>query len=87
MEMTTVKVSAKGQIAIPQGMRESLGIDKGDSLVLFQSNGKILVEKSQSLSKKLKDDLKDICKFSEKTLKKIWDNKEDEIWNQLGKRK
>ena len=28
----------------------------------------------------MKDDFKDILKFTEKSLKKVWDNKEDEIW-------
>ena len=29
---------------------------------------------------KAQPDFKDILKFSETSLKKIWDNKEDEIW-------
>lgn len=77
----TVKVSDKGQIAIPQTIRESMGIEKGDELVLFQMGGKILLEKSQKASTKLKEDFKDILRFSEKSLKSVWDNKEDDIWN------
>lgn len=81
MTMTTVKVSEKGQIAIPKTIRKVLRINRGDSLILFQIGGKILLEKSQDAEKKLKDDFKDILKFSEKSLKEVWDNKEDEIWN------
>ncbi len=77
----TVKVSDKGQIAIPQSMRDSMGIERGDELVLFQLNGKLLLEKSQNVSVKIKDDFKDILKFSEKALKSVWGNKEDDIWN------
>ena len=29
---------------------------------------------------KLDDNFKDITKFSEKSLKEVWDNKEDEVW-------
>ena len=81
MSIATVKVSDKGQISIPQSMREEIGIEKGDELILFQREGKILLEKSQKAEMKMNDDFKDIQKFSEKSLKSVWDNKEDEIWN------
>ena len=76
----TVKVSEKGQIAIPQSIREQLGICRGDNLIMIQSEGKILLQKSLIAEQKLKDDFKDILNFSENSLKKIWNNKEDEIW-------
>jgi len=38
------------------------------------------MEKSDKVSKKVRDDFKDILKFSEESLKEIWDNKEDDIW-------
>jgi len=78
----TVKVSDKGQIAIPQILRENLGIVKGDDLTIFQVEGKILIEKAQKTEEKIKDDFKDILKFSENSLKEVWDNQEDEIWNE-----
>lgn len=81
MIMKTVKVSDKGQIAIPREIREQTGIKKGDELVIVQSNGKILLEKSQKVSTKMKDDFKDLLKFSEKTLRSVWGNKQDDIWN------
>jgi AbrB family looped-hinge helix DNA binding protein len=81
MVMTTVRVSEKGQIAIPQSIRESIGITKGDDLVIIQVDGKLLLEKSKKIEQNLKDDFKDILKFNEKSLKEVWDNKEDEIWS------
>ena len=80
--MKTIKVSEKGQIAIPQTMREILGINKGDDLIVIQLNNTILLEKAQKIEQKLKDDFKDILKFSERSLKDVWDNKRDDIWNQ-----
>ena len=77
----TVKVSDKGQIAIPQSIREILGINYGDELILLNINGKILLEKSSKTEEKIKDNFKDILKFSEQSLKSVWDNKEDEIWS------
>ena len=84
--MKTIRVSDKGQIAIPQPMRETLGIDRGDELVVIQIDNKILLEKSQKMEQKIKDDFKDILKFSEKSLKEVWDNKSDDIWNQYLKK-
>ena len=79
--MKTVKVSEKGQIAIPQSVRQIMGIHQGDDLVMIQIDGKLLLEKTQQAEQKMKDDFKDILKFSEKSLKEVWDNKEDEIWS------
>ena len=87
MIVKTIKVSNKGQIAIPQTIREQANIKKGDELVIFESNGKILIEKSQKVSTKMKDYFKDLTKFSEQALKNVWDNKQDEIWNNYLKTK
>jgi len=84
--MKTIRVSEKGQIAIPRPMREILGIKRGDELVVIQLDNKILLEKSQKMERKIKDDFKDILKFSEKSLKEVWDNKSDDIWNQYLKK-
>ena len=80
--MKTIRVSEKGQIAIPQPMRETLGIEKGDELVVIQIENKILLEKAQKMEQKLKDEFKDIIKFSERSLKEVWDNKSDDMWSQ-----
>ena len=81
MEMKTVKVSDKGQIAIPRDIRDNIGIERGDELVLFQIGGKILIEKSKIVAEKMEEDFSDLLKFSEESLKEVWDNKEDDIWN------
>jgi len=86
MTMKTIKVSDKGQIAIPNVIRESMEIGKGDELILIQIGGKILLEKSQKISDKIKEEFKDLLKFSEQSLKDVWDNKEDEIWNEYLKK-
>ena len=83
MIIKTVKVSGKGQIAIPLNIRKISGINKGDNLIIIQENGKILIEK---MSEKIKDDFSDILKLSEISLKEVWDNESDEIWNQYIKK-
>lgn len=84
--MKTIRVSEKGQIAIPNQIRETLGIEQGDELVVIQIDDKILIEKMQKAEQRLKDDFKDILKFSERSLKEVWDNKSDNIWNEYLKR-
>lgn len=83
----TIKVSDKGQIAIPQLLRDRLGINRGDELVMIQIDDKILLEKAQKIEQKLQEDFKDILKFSEKSLKEVWDNQDDDIWNSYLKKK
>jgi AbrB family looped-hinge helix DNA binding protein len=77
----TLRVSDKGQISIPNSVRQKLGIERGDNLILFEIEGKILLEKQQKISDKMKDEFKDILHFSEQSLKEVWDNPEDEIWS------
>ncbi len=79
--MKTIKVSEKGQIAIPQPIRATLGIERGDELIIIQIDNKILLEKAQKIEQKLRDDFKDILRFNEKSLKEVWDNKSDDIWS------
>lgn len=79
--MKTIRVSDKGQIAIPREIREKLGIDKGDELVIVENNNKLLIEKAPNVSNKIMDDFKDILAITENSLKEVWDNPEDDIWN------
>jgi AbrB family looped-hinge helix DNA binding protein len=77
MNIKTVKVSDKGQIAIPKEMREILHIEKGDEVILIAEGNIIIIEKVK------KENFKDLLKLSESTVQKIWDNGEDEVWNEL----
>ena len=78
-----VKVSEKGQIAIPKDIRVEIGIDKGDELVIIQSGNKIVMIKSSKVVENLLDDFSDMVTHAEESFKDIWDNDEDEIWNKL----
>jgi AbrB family looped-hinge helix DNA binding protein len=80
MLVKTIKVSQKGQIAIPADIRRMIGISKGDSLIMLQDDGKILLEKS---SERLKDDFKDLLKHSEAVAKGLWRNKQDDVWDKI----
>lgn len=75
METKIIKVTDKGQISLPVVIRNNLGIKQGDELILTRAKDSIILKKINE------DDFKDLLIHSEKTLKKLWDNKEDEIWN------
>ena len=77
MNARIIRVTDKGQVSLPVLVRNSLKISKGDELVLTQKNESIILRKVKE------DDFKDLLIHSEKSLKKIWDNNEDEIWNKI----
>ena len=81
MILKIVSVSEKGQIAIPREIRALLGIKKGDRLVLTNKNKKLLIQKATNLTKQMEDDFDDLIDYSELSLKKLWLNKQDDVWN------
>lgn len=77
-----IKVSQKGQIAIPAEIQRKLGIKKGDEVLIISNGEKIILEKPDKIETQLKDEFSDVKAFSELSLKKIWLNKADDIWQQ-----
>ena len=82
-ELRTVTVSEKGQVAIPVDIRRRLNIRKGQTLVLQVSEGKLLIAKSEEVSRKMKDDFRHLLALPEKTAKELWDNEQDTIWDKV----
>lgn len=82
MRVKTIKVSDKGQISIPQDIREEIGIKKGDELILIEDKGKIMLERPEKIAKNILNSFTVLA--SEKSLAKDWLSKEDEeAWNDL----
>ena len=77
METKIVRVTDKGQISIPVNIRSSVGISVGDELFVIENGKTILIEKIK------KSDFRDLLKHSEKVANKLWNNKEDEIWDTI----
>lgn len=44
-ELTTIKVSSKGQIVIPQSLRKKMGLHPGDTLVLARYGNALILKK------------------------------------------
>ena len=77
MDVKIIKVSDKGQISLPVGIRESLKIKQGDELIITMSKDSLIIKKIR------KEDFSDLLKHSEMVAKKLWDNREDEVWNNV----
>lgn len=76
----TVKVTDKGQIAIPTSIRELAGIEKGDELLVVHKDGELLLKKISAVISDVEDDFKDLQRISEKTLEDIWGKEEGNKW-------
>ncbi len=77
METRIIKVTDKRQISLPVKIRKTLNIEQGDELIIAQNNNSIVIKKFK------KEDFSDLLKHSEKVAKKLWDNKGDEVWNNV----
>ncbi|MHB1492481.1 MAG: AbrB/MazE/SpoVT family DNA-binding domain-containing protein [Thermoplasmataceae archaeon] len=44
------KITSKGQITIPAGIREFLGISKGDRIIFERKDGDIIIKKADEKS-------------------------------------
>ena len=72
-----VSVGEKGQIVIPVKFRKDLKIEKGTKMIVVEGNDKLTFKKI-TLSE---DQLWMLA--GEETLKKTWDNKYDERWDDV----
>jgi AbrB family looped-hinge helix DNA binding protein len=84
MSIKTIKVSGKGQIAIPREIQRDFGISKGDEFILIAKDNKILLEKTENMIDQFDKEIEMQAwrNASLSSLKKIWDNEEDDIWEE-----
>jgi AbrB family looped-hinge helix DNA binding protein len=82
MKIKTIKMSSKGQIAIPEDMRREANIGEGDTLIIAEEGGRILLEKQERIAEDLADEFEDMIKLTERSLKGLWGGKEEDIWNE-----
>ncbi len=72
-----VNVGEKGQIVIPQKIRENFKIEKGTKLIISEKEDKLILKKIS-----LREDNMWML-VGEETLKKTWDNKYDKRWDDV----
>ena len=86
--MELAKITSKGQITIPIGIRKALGLKDGDKVVFFQQGGKVVMENSSLIALReiqqafsgeaerlgLKDD-DDVVALVKEVRKEMWDKR------------
>ncbi len=81
-EVAIVTVSAKGQIQLPKRVRDSLKIKEGSRLFMEEKNGKMTIVKLEPKAMD-SDEVHWMMGVSQKVLKRDWDYKGDDIWDEL----
>jgi AbrB family looped-hinge helix DNA binding protein len=51
--MEIAKITSKGQITIPQDIRQKMDLKKGDKIIFFEENGKYFFQNSNSMALKI----------------------------------
>ena len=80
-----VKLSSKGQLVIPEAIRSELDLGEGSTCLIRTVDGKIILEKSDAVEKKLsflerQEEKLAWSALMERSLHDVWDNEEDEEW-------
>lgn len=79
IEIKTVKITEKGQIAIPRDIRELEGFEEGEKIAILAFDDRVELRPLTQFSERMFPAL-----ASEKTLAKDWLSKEDEeAWKNL----
>ncbi|MDE1853438.1 MAG: AbrB/MazE/SpoVT family DNA-binding domain-containing protein [Thaumarchaeota archaeon] len=77
-----VKVTDKGQISIPVDIQRKIGITRGDELLLIAKGKRIVLEKPARVAELLENELAELQAISEESLRSLWLNKMDDVWDQ-----
>ena len=66
MKLDITKMTSKGQVVIPQEIREEIGIKEGERFSVYDTEDSIILKRIKNL-----EEIKDIEEF-EKTFKSMW---------------
>jgi len=72
-----VCIGEKGQIVIPKKIRQDFKLEKGVQLIITEENNKIILKPVKM------DDKLMLMLLSETSLKKTWNNKYDDRWDDV----
>ena len=50
--MELAKITMRGQITIPVGIRRRLGVKNGDKVIFFEENGRVIIENAAMIALK-----------------------------------
>ena len=81
--MHVVKLSSKGQIVIPKDVRRRHKLDRNTDLLLQEEGDVLVLRKKSDVDRVLKDQFYPLLRASERSLAELWDNPEDDLWNDV----
>ena len=55
MIQTEVRLDPQGRLVIPAPLRHSLGFESGDSLIARMEDGRLILEKTETIKRRLKN--------------------------------
>jgi bifunctional DNA-binding transcriptional regulator/antitoxin component of YhaV-PrlF toxin-antitoxin module len=81
MQMKVVSLSPRGQLVIPAAILRAMGIKGRTDLAIVQEGDHVVMMKASDLGKKVVDDLEGFEALGLSAFEELWDNPEDEVWN------
>ncbi len=84
-KIRTVQVNDRGQVVIPEDVRNDLGIKGGSTLVMIKKEDEIVLKKESSVLEAIDSDAIFWKAISAASLQRAW-GKEDEIWDKIAKK-
>ena len=85
-KIRAVQVNPRGQIVIPEDMRQDFGIECNSTLILLERGNQIILKKELDVLKIMEDEEKFFEKMTKEAMKRAW-TKEDEVWDKIYKKK
>jgi len=80
----TVSVNERGQIVIPEEIRDDMGIKANSTLVLIENDGEITIKKEMDVISAIDEDSL-WKKLSQESLLHMWE-KEDAVWDKIARK-
>lgn len=80
----TVLMNNRGQIVIPEEMRENLKMKPKEALILIEKDDELILKKESDIVKKIFDEDKAWALLSLDALKRGW-SKEDAVWDKIAR--
>jgi AbrB family looped-hinge helix DNA binding protein len=82
--MRTVSVNERGQIVIPEEIRDNMGIRANSILVLIEKDGELTIKKESDVIAAIDEDLL-WRRLSRESLPRMWE-KEDAVWDKIARK-
>jgi antitoxin PrlF len=84
--MDVTRISSKGQVTVPKGIRQLLGLKEGDRVAFVEENGKVMIAKASIIAfNRLTDAISKEAKekgITEEDLLKDLEQVREEMWNE-----